>query len=156
MVWFWADFLPEVDIVTDLVTEEIVPRRGRRAPQQSVQYAVRGEAAVRFHRDASASSTDPGGEVLVDRELINEARGPERNRDTIEIRDQRKLDMIIPIDEPKPDQPQKRSARIAVSVLVLVLLFMLAAVSAAAVARWLAMRQSPTLPEQPAAGAPEE
>jgi hypothetical protein len=144
------------DLEVEIITEEVMPI-GRRA-KKSAQYAVRAEAAVRFHRDRDGEGDQPKVPVLVDNQLLEEARGPERNRDTIEIRNRRDLPIMIPEPEaPSHSMRRSRLGRVLLSILVLLVLFMIAALTSAAVARWLAVREAASVqPDHPAEIAPAD
>jgi serine/threonine-protein kinase len=150
------------DVGIEVVEEELFPqprkKKKKKKPAAPPVIAVRAEAALNLgHQAGGFRRTDPGQAVLLDQQFLDEARGPERNLATMEIR-VRPAD-LPPLDTGDSDAasspaapPARKSRRVGRWVftgLALVLLFVLAAAGAAALASWLSARGRQPLPPQP-------
>lgn len=127
----------EIDIVTE---EPIAPmplqrrrkKKRKKRKKRAPVIAVRGEAAFHVDGNVQQSGYYPGESVLVEDGILDEARGPQRNLETMEIR-------IVPesrFSEP-PSPGLSKTGRILLAIGGLLLLFVLAALGAAALAHWL-------------------
>jgi serine/threonine protein kinase len=122
----------------DIVTEEPIPllaplKKRRKKKKKDPIIAVRPESAFRMERGhASFNQLLPGESVMVENEFLDEARGPQRNLETMEIR--------LPTARPGDEVPRPGMGRLGKYILAagaLLLLFVLAALGAAALAHWL-------------------
>jgi hypothetical protein len=152
------------EIGIDIVEEGLYlpPKKKKRKKKKKKAppiVAVRGEAALRLgpsHHEM-LSGKDPGEAVMLDAAFLDEARGPERNLATMEIRVRPPQAEAGP---PMPDpgqssssgvrltrkQKPKKYLRWIIAGLALVFLFLFAAIGAAVLARWLS--SSASTPEQ--------
>lgn len=145
---------PGSDPSLDIVVEPPAPkkRKRRKKKKRAPVVAVRGEAALRLGpSETPAGEGRPGEAVMLDHNFMEEARGPERNLQTMEIRVRPEHMNIEPTDTPKR---KKKSSlgKWALAAVALIILFIIAAVGAAALARWL----SPTQEDLPSQSAPIE
>jgi serine/threonine protein kinase len=121
----------------EIVAEEPVDappkrrRKKRKKPQDPI-VAVRGEAAFRLEVGRFVEETPHGDSVMVEDDLLAEARGPQRNLETMEIR------IVPPVrEERQASRSLGKVGQVVIAVAALLVIFVLAAVGAAALARWL-------------------
>lgn len=151
------------DVDIDIVTEAPAPpprrKRKKKKKKRDPIVAVRGEAALRLGpsgEDTAANDENPGQAVLVEESFLQEARGPERNLATMEIRvppEYQQQDEAVP-QSTVPRQKRKKKTnplKVVLIILGLIVLFVVAAFGAAALASSY-LRQSQPAPQ----GAPSD
>jgi serine/threonine-protein kinase len=110
-------------------------RKKKRRHKPTPIVAVRGEAAVRIGPGGQipAPQREQGGEsVMVQSDFLDEARGPERHQETMEIRIR-----PLPGSAHEGRKSPRKAVQYVVAVVALVVLFLVAAIGAATLARWL-------------------
>lgn len=142
-----VDYLDDIDIVT---VEPTPPppkkRKKKRKKKKDPIIAVRAEAA--FRRTPAGHpiiDDDDGDSVLIEDQFRDEARGHQRNVETMEIR------IHQPVEDPEESGGRRelgKFGRYALAAGALLLLFVLAALGAAALAHWLSSPGQPAPPEE--------
>lgn len=156
------------DIGIDIIEEEtyLPPKKKKRKRKKKAPpiVAVRSEAALRLGPSLhdGLTSHDPNEAVMLDATFLDEARGPERNLATMEIRvrpPQPESPPPMPVQTQssssgvplRQKQKPKKYLRWVLAAIALVFLFLFAAIGAAVFARWLSSSSATPAEQAPAA-----